>query len=558
MTFFMVVLKLKKIFFKKYNTIIINMIRSTRWRHTDNIVPNGREHTKTKVVGARIALRNIYSINPGILTSDYTDTFGVNVDWSVLNYGNYEQYIIVDDIFPNKPATDGIAYVVARLEWGEDGTYPHIQASFQSERPQDAQWWVKKIAIYWGFTCSGKNPTIPPSSGFMVTMVGNTKPDADRAKAYCGGFPDSPHKPYCDEIIYRTGTEVSFNPVGNPGMSNPELSSDIGTKGGSAGKRVLTSEEASRTVAARTAQQEEWMQYMRNLADEPDMDWPKFLRAGGTKMVHALQWGKAIWSTRARPHTQCEYAKAWKHQNEILIAFAENTSREILFVIDKKGNNGKSGLFEYGKTKGWCKQNATKSSALAMTFKEHLEQPNAKPILMLDMARGVDTKFIPWHMLESILDGQFTSVKYESALIRCPGARIIVTMNAFPPDIYQIFSQDRLKFIVLGDEENISIADLRGQGGPIVQSYPLNANIKYIAIDKSEHDWFEFNWSKMPRKINIDASVYINEGIAEQIALDEPIITDKPEERRVIARTDDPFINTQEATDIFSDIFSDD
>jgi len=117
--------------------------------------------------------------------------------------------------------------------------------------------------------------------------------------------------------------------------------------------------------------------------------------------------------------------------------------REIIFIIDKVGNKGKSWFARY-----YCDmhENAMiiipgKKADMAYVAKED------KKVFFFDCPRSKQGDFIQYDFLEEIKNGYFFSPKYESKVKRLPTPHVVVLMNEYP-DMTKL-SEDRYSITVL-------------------------------------------------------------------------------------------------------------
>lgn len=134
--------------------------------------------------------------------------------------------------------------------------------------------------------------------------------------------------------------------------------------------------------------------------------------------------------------------RQWQQDlNEILRH--EPDKREIIFVVDRKGNQGKSWFARY-----YCDihDNAQilvpgKKADMAYAAREDVRT------YFFDAPRSKQGDFIQYDFLEELKNGYFFSPKYESRIKKIRTPHIVVCMNEYP-DMEKL-SADRYKIIAL-------------------------------------------------------------------------------------------------------------
>lgn len=117
--------------------------------------------------------------------------------------------------------------------------------------------------------------------------------------------------------------------------------------------------------------------------------------------------------------------------------------RQIIFVVDRVGNQGKSWFARY-----FCDlhDNAQiiipgKKADMAYVAREDVR------VFFFDTPRSKQGEFIQYDFLEELKNGYFFSPKYESRIKKIKTPHIVVCMNEYP-DMEKL-SQDRYKIIAL-------------------------------------------------------------------------------------------------------------
>lgn len=118
--------------------------------------------------------------------------------------------------------------------------------------------------------------------------------------------------------------------------------------------------------------------------------------------------------------------------------------RRILFVVDKKGNSGKTYLCDYLECSKEKVQVLKPAKAADMAY----EYDEETKILLVDVPRSKMEKFdYMYAFLESIKDGRLFSPKYEPVTKRFPPPHVVVMMNE-EPDMLAL-SEDRYEIYVV-------------------------------------------------------------------------------------------------------------
>ena len=136
--------------------------------------------------------------------------------------------------------------------------------------------------------------------------------------------------------------------------------------------------------------------------------------------------------------------KPWQHAVMRLIEM--QGEREILFVIDKNGNQGKTWLTQYiSLTKeGQCFDSTNKKDVAYALNPE-------KKVFVFDMTRATEPK-MSLQILESIKNGIVFSGKYESGTKIVAGAKVVVMANSFTTQHEEQLSVDRPMILQLKPE----------------------------------------------------------------------------------------------------------
>lgn len=133
--------------------------------------------------------------------------------------------------------------------------------------------------------------------------------------------------------------------------------------------------------------------------------------------------------------------RQWQEElNAMLKRPADN--RTIIFVIDKKGNRGKSWFAKY-----YC---SLHDDAMILRPTKHADMAYALPpvlrVLFLDCTRK-QVEYMPYTFMEELKDGYVFSNKYESCVKKYGPMHVVVMMNEDPDE--RALSIDRYYKILL-------------------------------------------------------------------------------------------------------------
>ena len=145
--------------------------------------------------------------------------------------------------------------------------------------------------------------------------------------------------------------------------------------------------------------------------------------------------------------------KSWQKE---LLTFMENPSdREIIWIIGKRGNEGKTWFQKYSEQyfgiRRVFRTSIVKeaSSLLHMLSKKTLA---CTDIFLLNISRSYDIADVPYTVLEDIKDGQATSSKYNSKILKLCTPNVLVVFSNYSP-MYTKVSKDRWRIYTI-DETN--------------------------------------------------------------------------------------------------------
>lgn len=125
--------------------------------------------------------------------------------------------------------------------------------------------------------------------------------------------------------------------------------------------------------------------------------------------------------------------------------------RQITFVVDHKGNEGKSWFAHYYEQKHDNVQVMVpgKKADMAYTL---IDEPHC---LIVDAPRSKQGEFVQYDFLEEVKNGYVFSPKYESRVKHFRAPHVVCMMNEYP-DMTKL-SEDRYNIIVLNEGTNMLI-----------------------------------------------------------------------------------------------------
>jgi len=120
--------------------------------------------------------------------------------------------------------------------------------------------------------------------------------------------------------------------------------------------------------------------------------------------------------------------------------------REILFIIDKEGNKGKSELCRYLCIEKKAVLLSGKTQDMKYGIIKYFEKNKRYPkTILIDLPRTYDTNYLSYTGIEEIKNGMFFNTKYESEMCIFNRPHIIIFTNNEPENINNL-SKDRWKF----------------------------------------------------------------------------------------------------------------
>ena len=181
---------------------------------------------------------------------------------------------------------------------------------------------------------------------------------------------------------------------------------------------------------------------VEGLLEKEDID-PKSLRK---------EYVKALEVNNLRKQGISDSLKTWQVK---LLELMKPSQREIIWVIGRKGAEGKSWFQEYIEQHFGCKivfrttMNKNADSILYCLSKRMISLIN---IFVFNIPRSFNMKDLPYTLLEEIKDGQAISTKYDSKVLNFRKPNILIVFSNTQP-IFNRVSKDRWKIYDITKDE---------------------------------------------------------------------------------------------------------
>ena len=144
-----------------------------------------------------------------------------------------------------------------------------------------------------------------------------------------------------------------------------------------------------------------------------------------------------------------------------LLEYMKPSDREIIWVIGKKGNEGKTWFQKYMESKyGWSKINCginlkMKGGSICQLLRKR--SLLTTDVFLFDVGKAKTEEGINYDVLESIKNGWITADKYNSEQIRCHTPNTVVVFSNEKPDIKEAV-KDRWKILQIKGDDLIDIS----------------------------------------------------------------------------------------------------
>ena len=151
--------------------------------------------------------------------------------------------------------------------------------------------------------------------------------------------------------------------------------------------------------------------------------------------------------------------RSWQ---DSLLQYIKPSNREIIWVIGRKGNEGKTWFQEYMESKyGWGKVicgmdiKAKKSSICHVLSKRSLMSTE---IFLFDVGKAFTFDGVNYELLEKIKNGRVLASKFDSKELKFQTPNIVVVFSNEAPEVKQL-STDRWKIFQIRDEDLLDATD---------------------------------------------------------------------------------------------------
>ena len=151
--------------------------------------------------------------------------------------------------------------------------------------------------------------------------------------------------------------------------------------------------------------------------------------------------------------------RSWQ---DSLLQYIKPSNREIIWVIGRKGNEGKTWFQEYMESKyGWGKVicgmdiKLKKSTICHVLSKRSLMSTE---IFLFDVGKAFTFDGVNYELLEKIKNGRVLASKFDSKELKFKTPNIVVVFSNEAPEVKQL-SKDRWKIFQIRDDDLIDATD---------------------------------------------------------------------------------------------------
>ena len=183
-----------------------------------------------------------------------------------------------------------------------------------------------------------------------------------------------------------------------------------------------------------------------------------------------------IYECYTKPDMNSCSLKTWQH--EVLTLIEKPSDREIIWIIGKRGNEGKTWLQKYiehhfGKRRVFRTCISKDPSPLLHILSKRTL--SCTDIFLLNIPRSFDISNVPYTILEDIKDGHTVSSKYNSKKLDICTPNVLIVFSNYSPMINKV-STDRWKIFII-DETNDNLVSSNKD--------------KRKLTEKEKHQWFQ-------------------------------------------------------------------
>jgi len=182
-----------------------------------------------------------------------------------------------------------------------------------------------------------------------------------------------------------------------------------------------------------------------------------------------------------------------KWQAEAISLLEKQTDRQVLFVVDREGNTGKSKLALHlratlGNKLFYCDAGGGNDVAHALS-------KGSYEYAIFDYPRSTQPQYLPWRVIEGLKNGVITSPKYDSDTIYFNhNVKILVLTNHDLDSVRPQLSRDRWSVLDLDERRRLDpgILDLVQQTDPVIPD-PVPDAIPQIPQIEELNNEFDIN-----------------------------------------------------------------
>ena len=146
-----------------------------------------------------------------------------------------------------------------------------------------------------------------------------------------------------------------------------------------------------------------------------------------------------------------------------LLEYIKPSTREVIWVIGKHGNEGKSWFQEYMESKfGWGKVicgmdiKMKKGSICHVLSKRSLMTIDT---FLFDVGKAITENGVNYELLEKIKNGRIVAAKFDSKELKFNTPNTVVVFSNEKPDVKEL-SKDRWKIFWIRDDDLIDVTDM--------------------------------------------------------------------------------------------------
>lgn len=173
-----------------------------------------------------------------------------------------------------------------------------------------------------------------------------------------------------------------------------------------------------------------------------------------------------------KPIRMLEFANFYEWQKDVwTIANSEPDDRTIHWFYEEDGNHGKSALVKrMVATIPDCVLVGGKGADMKNGIVNYMLDGNDYPaVVLIDIPRSVDTKYVSYQGIEEVKNGCFFSTKYESRMVIGNSPTVIVFANYPPPE--EKLSADRWNIKKIELTKQYVIIEVDEETGELVEIY---------------------------------------------------------------------------------------